>query len=152
MIRKKILPWRDGYKAKYLYFKGKTSEVISRVNELRKTHKPISRSLYDQLERFSIEAFDGAVNGYSEGTLEFKEYSTWCIETEQFLTSLGFFDLKAKLINIYLNGVMKRVGFALTIEKLDSSSTLYEIWYGHIEIPVNGAKQSIMPEITIRNH
>lgn len=102
---------RDGYKAKYLYFKGKTSEVISRVNELRKTHKPISRSLYDQLERFSIEAFDGAVNGYSEGTLEFKEYSTWCIETEQFLTSLGFFDLKAKLINIYLNGVMKRDGF-----------------------------------------
>ena len=102
---------RDGYKAKYLYFKDKTNEVIFKIKELRKAHKSISHSLYEQLESFSVEAFDSAVNGYSYGTKEFEDYSTWCIETEQFLTSTGFYDLKARLISIYLNGVMRRDGF-----------------------------------------
>lgn len=106
----------DGYKIKYRYYRDQVDKLVSEIDQLRKANQPIQNRIYKQLEEYSKEAFQGAIIGYSCGS-EFDEYSAWCIKTEQFMTKVGFFNLKSTLINDYINGVLQRDGFRFDVGK-----------------------------------
>lgn len=103
-----------GNKGKYRYYRRKVEENIKRIREY--TGERIPSELYDGLIKNSEQAFRGAVNAYSDRD-EFVEYSTWCLETEQFLTTISFFDLKAKLISIYLEQIGVQDNFHFDTEE-----------------------------------
>lgn len=100
-----------GQKGKFTYYSRETDRIIESIQT---TRNPISNEKYKMLTAYCKNAFDGAIHGYAD-KLAFRTYSDWCIKTEQFMSTIGFFDLKAELLNQYINGVLQRDGFRFDV-------------------------------------
>lgn len=92
------------YKGKFHYYQQLVEEEIQALTDPRGT------GVYERLALFAREAFDAAVRSYSDQA-EFDEHSFWCTKAQQALTSLGLFELKSELIDLYLKQVESKDNF-----------------------------------------
>lgn len=108
-IYSSVAAMQDSFYVKFKYESGV-------VDEIRKSiclSGLISSQNYRELVSHTTSAFDAAIK-YYRGEKEFSVISAWCIETEQFMTTKGLFQLKKSLTELYLHEVQKKMNFNMT--------------------------------------
>ena len=113
LMREDPMEIANAYRSKYFYERDAVKKLIKEIWNGNTLH--FSTIDYQQLSRLAEGAFASACGAYTDKQ-EFEEYSSWCLEVEQFMTKLGLFELKARLCEIYLESVKKRDEFRFDSE------------------------------------
>lgn len=96
----------DAYHCKFSFERSISDKLLSQL----KSNLHVDQKFSDQLRYHCEQAFYAGVRSYSSKS-EFESISIWCTKTQQSLSIKGLYNLKADLIEIYLENVQARDGF-----------------------------------------